>query len=311
MKRTGVVWEPIFAEHIISAEHPESPKRILGIKQVLEMTDAGRRSIRLNSRVATMDELAWVHDQDYIEHIKDTKGKTVHLDPDTTASPKTWDSAISAVGGAITCVDAVLSKKVDNAFALIRPPGHHAERSRAMGFCFFNNIAIAAEYAIKKFGLHRITIVDFDVHHGNGTQHAFYRRSDVYYISSHNWPFYPGTGSKIERGEDLGKGYTLNMPLNGGDDDFRRAYDVIIPKIEEYRPELILVSAGYDAHEMDPLGGFSVTTRTYNWVTKKLVEVAEKCCDGKIVLVLEGGYNIDALKVCVEDALNILEGFER
>lgn len=309
MNKTGIVWEPIYAEHLMSVYHPESPARIQGIKKLLSESDVGKNTVKINARPASKEELLWVHDPAYIKMIEKTAGKVVALDPDTTAGPMTWDAARMAAGGVIEAVKAVLEAKVDNAFAFVRPPGHHAEHDQARGFCFFNNIAIAAEYAIKKMGIKRIAIVDFDIHHGNGTQHAFYSRSDVFYMSTHRWPFFPGTGNRTEHGRDLGNGYTLNIPLERGDDEeFKDVYSrVIIPVIKEYKPELILVSAGYDAHTSDPIGGFSITTEAYNFVTKKIFDTAKECCGGKMVMVLEGGYNIATLRECIEGALNILE----
>lgn len=311
MNRTGVVWEPIFAGHVMGRFHPESPGRIMGIKDVLDGTAAGKACKRIPARPATKDEIAWVHAREYIDYIESTKGRTEMLDPDTTACPLTWEAACMAAGGTIECVKAVLSGDVDNAYAFVRPPGHHAERDSAMGFCVFNNIAMAAEYAVKKHGLKKIAIVDFDVHHGNGTEHAFYKRPDVFYISTHRSPFYPGTGAREEHGEGAGKGFNLNVPFPAGtgDAEFKKVYaDIVIPVIEEYCPELLLVSAGYDAHKDDPLGGLEVSTGTYNWLTSEFVKAAKKCCNGALVFVLEGGYNVDALKECAEGALKEMEG---
>jgi acetoin utilization deacetylase AcuC-like enzyme len=293
----------------MSASHVESPARISRIKHIIENSEAGRASIKLKARPATKEEIAWVHDKDYIDSIEETSGKVVPLDPDTTACPVTWDAACMAAGGVIEATKAVLDHKVDNAFAFVRPPGHHAETARAMGFCFFNNIAIAAEYAIRKYGLKRVVIVDFDIHHGNGTQHSFYNRSDVFYISTHRWPFYPGSGSRAEHGEGEGVGYTLNVPFETGDDaELKDIYKrVIIPVIDEYEPELILVSAGYDAHNADPLGGLSLSTEAFDWLTGELKAAAERSCNGKIVMILEGGYNVEALAECAEGALKTLQ----
>jgi len=309
MNKTGVVWDPIYAQHVMSTFHPESPARITRIKHVLDETEAGKRTIQIKARPVTKEEIGWVHDKKYIDLVESTAGKNVLLDPDTTACPKTWEAACMAAGGVIEAVDEVVKGKIDNAYAFVRPPGHHAEHDRTMGFCFFNNIAIAAEYALKKLGIHRIAIIDFDIHHGNGTEHHFYKRSDVFYISTHRWPFYPGTGNRTDHGQGLGTGHTLNIPLMKGDnEEFKDAYEsVVLPVLEEYRPELILVSAGYDAHLDDPMGGFRIETDTYNWLTKKLVEISKKVCGGKIIFVLEGGYSTDALAECVEGALNILE----
>lgn len=310
MAKTGVVWDPIYAEHTMGSYHPESPLRIKKIGEMLAESQVGKRAVRIGARPALKDELAWVHDPKYIDKIESTAGKSVVLDPDTSTSPRTWDAACMAAGGVIECVRSVFDRGVDNAYAFVRPPGHHAERNHAMGFCIFNNVAIAAEYALRKCGAKRVAIIDFDIHHGNGTQNAFYSRSEVYYISTHRWPFYPGSGAAGERGTGLGKGYTLNVPLERGDDEeFREIYGGVVPtEMRKYGPDLILISAGYDAHETDPLGGFFVTTETYNWLAKQLISVAKECCDGRIVLTLEGGYNTDSLKICAEGALSALEG---
>jgi len=309
MSKTGCVWEKVYSEHVMTEYHPESPDRILGVKDVLENTEPGKKAIKLKVTPATKEEISWVHNPAYIDRVESTKGKVVPLDPDTTAGKKSYEAALMAAGGVVACVEGVLSGEVDNAFAFVRPPGHHAEFDRAMGFCLFNNVAIGAEYAIKKHDLKRIAIIDFDIHHGNGTQNFFYKRSDVFYISTHRWPFYPGSGLRHEHGEGLGKGYTLNIPMEKGDDNelINAFKDVVRPLILEYKPELILVSAGYDAHEDDPLGGFSVTREGYKKLTEELVDLANTVCDGKIVFILEGGYNVSALKGCVEDALKVLE----
>lgn len=311
MSKTGYVWEEIYTQHIMGPFHPESPRRLERIKEMLERGDFAVKKglIKIPARPATKEELSWVHDIDYINSVEKTKGRTVALDPDTTASPKSYEAALMAAGGVMECVKKVISGEVDNAFAFVRPPGHHAEKDRAMGFCLFNNVAIAAEYALKKHGLKRIVIVDFDVHHGNGTENAFYDRSDVFYISTHRWPFYPGTGSREDHGTGEGQGRTLNIPFVYGADDaeFKKVYkEIVMPVIEEYKPDLILVSAGYDAHEDDPLGGLRVATETYTWLAERLVETAKKCCGGRIIFVLEGGYNVEALGECVRGALGIM-----
>lgn len=308
MLKTGYVWEKIYTEHVMSSFHPESPLRLQSIKEILDNSDMKDKLVKIPARLSLKEEIAWIHDSAYIDLVEGTKGRTVDLDPDTTACPKTWEAACMAVGGGIEAVKAVLKKRVNNAYAFLRPPGHHAEQGNAMGFCIFNNIAVAAEYAIKKHDLKRVAIIDFDIHHGNGTEQAFYKRSDVFYISTHRWPFYPGTGAANERGEGLGKGYNLNIPMqNGDDEDFYKVYhDTVVPEISIYKPELILVSAGYDAHNIDPLGGFNLTTDFYNWLTSELLKTANKICNGKIVFFLEGGYNTKALADCTKNALRIM-----
>lgn len=292
----GFVWEELYTQHITGQYHSESPDRLWAIKEVLEDEKNLKNLMQLVPKPASKKVIAFVHSKNYIDEIERTKGKFVALDPDTSASPATWDAACLAVGGAIACVDHTLKNNAGS-FAFVRPPGHHAERSRAMGFCIFNNIAIAAEYAIREHGLKKIAILDFDVHHGNGTQHHFYDRPDVFFASTHRFPFYPGTGSAAEIGEGMGRGFTLNIPLNGGagDDEFKTAWKMIIRRVKEFAPELILVSAGFDAHKDDPLGGMNVTTDCYRWLASEL--------NGRAVFVLEGGYSLSALKSCTRAML--------
>ncbi len=307
MADTAIFYDDICTFHEMGYLHPESPRRLLAIKDVLDGNGIGRELTRLGPRDATEDELALIHDPNYIERIKDTDGKElVALDPDTSANAYTWKASLRAAGGFLACVDAILQGKARNAYAFVRPPGHHAERARAMGFCFFNNVAIGAEWLIKQKGLERVAIVDFDVHHGNGTQHSFYRRSDVFYASLHRFPFYPGTGSSDETGEGEGRGATLNVPLHAGadDDDHLRALcDKIIPAVERFAPEFLLVSSGYDAHVQDPLGGMRVTTAGYRRMMRSLVELAGACCKGRLAVGLEGGYDLAALRECTEASL--------
>ena len=255
-------------------------------------------------READQDELALNHSPDYIKRIASTSGKdTTFLDPDTSTNAFSWEAAIKAVGSLLNLVDGVMSGGVRNGAALVRPPGHHAEYDRAMGFCLFNNIAIAARYALTKYNLDRIAIVDWDLHHGNGTQHAFYDDPRVLFFSTHQYPYYPGSGSIGQVGEGDGKGYTVNVPFVGGAGDKEYAitfYNIALPILREYRPELILVSAGFDAHRKDPLGGMELTKRGYDFMTKALMHVADECCSGKLVATLEGGYNLDALRDSVD-----------
>jgi acetoin utilization deacetylase AcuC-like enzyme len=252
----------------------------------------------LEPRAATREELARVHDVAYVDGIAATAGRAVMLDPDTFTSPESYEIALLAAGAAVQAMEHALDRR-EPAFALVRPPGHHAEQTRAMGFCLFNNIAIAAAAAIAR-GLSRVAIVDIDVHHGNGTQWMFYDDPRVLYVSTHQFPFYPGTGAADEVGTGPGKGYTMNVPLAAGATDavYDMAYKTIVARLDEYAPELLLVSAGYDAHADDPLASMRVSTDGYATVVRHLKGVADRHCP--IALVTEGGYDLDALGACLD-----------
>lgn len=311
MSKTAVVWDERYASwHDAGMGHPESPKRMMAIGEVLENSAVGKKVFRIAPRMATREELLLVHDEDYIESVAATAGRRMtQLDPDTGACAHTWDAARLAAGGLIECVRAVAEGSAKNAFAFVRPPGHHAERGMAKGFCIFNNVAIAAEWLKKNSGIEKIAIIDFDVHHCNGTQHAFYDRADVFVVSIHRWPFYPGTGLAEEIGRAAGKGANLNvlMAAGAGDGEYKEAFvEKIIPRVEEFSPQFLLVSAGFDAHELDPLGGMNVTTEGYRFIMRQVRAVAEKCAGGKFVAVLEGGYSLYALKESVEAQLEVM-----
>ena len=308
MNQTAVIWDERYLLHDTGLWHPERPERLMAIKKVLDETPIGKKLIRLEPRMATAEEIALVHDFEYVKKIEATAGHDIQLDPDTPVSPKSWEAACLAVGGMLTAVDWVMGGG-RNAFAFVRPPGHHAERARAMGFCLFNNVAIATEYALRKPGINKVLIVDYDVHHGNGTQHAFYDRPDVFYISTHRYPFYPGTGARREEGTGKGKGFTLNLPFSGGqgDEEYLKAFDTeIVPVARDFRPDLVLLSAGYDAHRIDPLGGMNVTSAGFAEMTRKILEVAHQSCGGKLVAVLEGGYSLEGLAGSVGACLETL-----
>lgn len=304
--KTAVVWDERYLKHDMGPWHPERPERLTAIRGVLEKSDIKERTRLLEPRFATLEEIAMVHDFEYVKKIEKTAGRAVQLDPDTSTSEGTWDAARLAVGGLLNGVDAVYEGRARNAFAFVRPPGHHAERERAMGFCLFNNVAVAAEYALRQKNAPRVAIMDYDVHHGNGTQWSFYDRSDVLYISMHRYPFYPGTGARKEEGRGKGKGYTLNLPFDGGEGDheYLLAFDnEILPALRSYDPDLLLVSAGYDAHRLDPLGGMNVTGSGFAQMTAALRKIAEEVCGGRMVLVLEGGYSLEGLSESVEACL--------
>ncbi|MFH1830032.1 MAG: histone deacetylase [Pseudomonadota bacterium] len=307
MGNTAIFYDDLCTYHEMGYLHPESPRRLKAIKEMLDSDGVGREVVSLPARDATKEELAYIHDENYIKRIEGTDGGELSaLDPDTSVNGWTWKASLRASGGFIACVDAVWSQKFKNAFAFVRPPGHHAERSRAMGFCIFNNIAIGAEWLVKNKGVERIAIVDFDVHHGNGTQHAFYKRPNVFFASVHHSPFYPGTGEADEKGEGEGRGTTLNVPVGAGadDDDYRRAIgDMILPAVERFGPQIILVSAGFDAHKLDPLGGMRMTTEGFRWIMRAILDVARDVCKGRVAVTLEGGYDLGALRESTEAQL--------
>jgi acetoin utilization deacetylase AcuC-like enzyme len=307
MTKTAIIWEEKYLEHLTGRGHPERPQRLKAVKEVI---DADSSLIHLPARMATEEELEWVHTKEHIAKIQSTAGDAVSaLDVDTRVSELSCEAAFLAAGGLLTAVEAVEKSEVDNAFAFPRPPGHHAESDKAMGFCLFNNVAVAAEYLIHVKGKKRVAIVDFDVHHGNGTQRSFYKRKDVFYTSAHRFPFYPGTGAEHETGLDEGEGYTLNVPLSsyGDDDDYAKAFEEkIVPALIDYKPEFLLVSAGFDAHLYDPIGGMKVTKAGFTKMSEDLVQVAKQCCEGKTVYVLEGGYDLKGLQEGVESVFTAI-----
>ncbi|HVN95990.1 MAG TPA: histone deacetylase [Syntrophorhabdaceae bacterium] len=307
----GIVKHPIYLKHLTDEYHPESPKRLEHVYAMLETLDQQGLAY-VSPRMATPEEIALVHDLPYIESIARAGGKPMHhLDPDTVSSPKTYEAALMAVGGLLQLADAIQSSEVDTGFALVRPPGHHAERSHAMGFCIFNNIAIAAKYLENKYGLKNILLVDFDLHHGNGTQHTFYQDRTVLYFSTHQYPYYPGTGSLDEVGEGDGRGYTINVPMSGGmgDEDYIYAFkDVLVPVSEMYKPEMVLVSAGFDTYYDDPLGGMAVTETGFAAMTRILLDIAKKHCNGQALFALEGGYDLRGLASSVRAVIAELMG---
>jgi len=258
----------------------------------------GRVLAKVKPRPATREELEMVHSPAYIDLIASTAGKPyVRLDPDTSTCAKSYEAALLAAGGFLELIKVVMQAKLDNGFALVRPPGHHAERDRAMGFCLFNNVAIGAHYALKNFSVQKILIVDWDVHHGNGTQNSFYEDPRVLYFSTHRYAFYPGTGAATEVGRGRGEGFTVNVPLSpgAGDTEYGILFEKILKPIAlEYQPHLILVSAGFDTHYNDPLGGMEVTERGFARMTQILMEIAAATAQGKLAFTLEGGYNVAA-----------------
>lgn len=303
-----------YLRHDMGSYHPECPQRLEVIYSMLDELGPFLNLMDIPIRHALTDEITANHDPRYVTLIAATAGREdTFLDPDTSACAHSWDAAAQAVGGLFNLVDSVVEGTVRNGFALVRPPGHHAERRRAMGFCFFNNVALAAHYAIRQHGMQRVAIVDWDLHHGNGTQNSFYEDPQVLFLSVHQYPHYPGTGGVREVGHGAGEGYTVNVPLSSGAGDLEYLavfHNVVAPIIEAYKPELILVSAGFDAHRSDPLGGMSVTEDGYEHMVQILMHLAAEYCRDKLVLTLEGGYNLNALRDSVSRLLTNLSSYD-
>ena len=290
-----------FAEHQTPPGHPERPERA-EVFDVVAKRWRDRGLPVVAPRPATHDELARVHAEGYLKMIAATSGRALKLDPDTYTSPESYEIALLAAGAAIGAVERVMTGPERAAMALVRPPGHHAERDRAMGFCLYSNVAVAAAHARAR-GAGKVAIVDYDVHHGNGTQHIFSADPTVLYVSTHQYPYYPGTGAAGEIGDAGGRGFTVNLPLEAGAvaEDFQVAFsEVILPILRQFKPDLLMVSAGFDAHQDDPLGGLRLTADAFAAMTLELRAVAEECCGGRIVAVTEGGYDLRALAASLD-----------
>jgi acetoin utilization deacetylase AcuC-like enzyme len=298
-----------FAEHQTPPGHPERSERAEVMEVVAERWRARGTEV-VAPRAATREQLARVHESDYLRRISETTGRSVALDPDTYTSPESHEIALLAAGAAIDAVERVMAGSHKAALAMVRPPGHHAERNRAMGFCLYNNVAIGAAHA-RAQGAAKVAIVDYDVHHGNGTQHLFDADPHVLYISTHQYPYYPGTGAANEIGRGAGEGFTINLPLEVGatDDDYRAVFEAIVsPVLRQFEPALIMISAGFDAHERDPLAGMRLTTPMFGAMTLALRKVAEECCRGRVVAVTEGGYDLQALAASLDSTIEALSG---
>jgi len=293
---TLLLSHPACLDHLNPMGHPERPDRIRAIERALEQ-EKFQGLAREQAPMASLEMIALAHPMDYVEQVREAAPKEgmVRLDADTTMSPGTFEAVMRAAGGAVQAVDEVMTGKVANAFVATRPPGHHAETATPMGFCLFNNAAIAARHAQKQHGAERVAIVDFDVHHGNGSQDIFWNDATVMYCSTHQMPLYPGTGAMSERGS---KNTIVNAPLSPGDggDEFRDAMaTVILPRLDGFAPDLIIISAGFDAHMRDPLANLNFLEPDYTWVTQKLMEVADHRAKGRVVSLLEGGYDLEGL----------------
>ncbi|MDQ6735000.1 MAG: histone deacetylase [Nitrospirota bacterium] len=305
MGRTGFVYHPQYLEHDMGAGHPESPDRLRAIVTRLERGDVLSRLVRIEPAPASDEWIMQVHTASYVETLKrraPTSGR-VSLDPDTSISSGSLAAAYLAAGGALAAADAIVAGSVEHAFCAVRPPGHHAERDRAMGFCLFNNVAIAARYLQRRHAMARVLIVDWDVHHGNGTQHMFDDDPSVLFFSTHQYPFYPGTGRATDTGEGRGVGATINVPMNAGegDDTYREVFQkVLMPAADTFQPDFVIVSAGFDAHKDDPLASMGLTEEGYADLTRMVVSIAKRHSQGRLLSCLEGGYNLQALSASVE-----------
>jgi len=327
---TALIYDPIFLEHLTPKNHPERPQRLEMAMKVLEALHWLERDglVQIAPRAASEDELAAVHDRAYIQEVKAAAGKvaqemasggreTRFFAPDTYISAQSYKAAVKAAGAPLTAIDAIMKGEVDNAYCLVRPPGHHALPDDAMGFCLFNNVAVAARYAIDRYGLERVMIIDYDVHHGNATQEIFYEDPQVLYFSVHQAPFYPGTGLSDERGEGAGLGTTINVPLpvTTGFETYEPVFrQVLAPAAERFNPQLILVSAGFDAHWKDAIPPTSMgtnmrlSTAGFARVNGIIIDLARYLCNGRLVMVQEGGYNLEATAACVATCINLLLG---
>jgi acetoin utilization deacetylase AcuC-like enzyme len=306
---TLLLSNPAGLDHLTPPGHPERPDRLRAVAATLA-EDRFSALARGDAPEGDLDTVTLCHDNHYVDelrHIAPTSGM-VYIDGDTSMSPGTWEAVMRGVGGAVAATDAVMKGEARNAFVAMRPPGHHAEINKAMGFCFFDNAAIAARYAQRTYGIGRAAVVDFDVHHGNGTQDIFWADPTVMYCSTHQMPLFPGTGASQERGEH---DTVVNAPLASEDGSvkFRAAFEnLILPQLRKFAPELIIISAGFDAHYRDPLASLNVKAEDFGWVTRQLMDVADKSAGGRIVSVLEGGYDLQGLKESVASHVTALMG---
>jgi acetoin utilization deacetylase AcuC-like enzyme len=312
MPRVGYVYDPLLLEHDMPG-HPESAGRLRAIVAYLESAGVLSALERIEPRDATRDDLLLIHSDEVVQRVAQaaSMGGDHWLDVDTYVVNRSYDAGVRSAGSTLAAVDAVLGGDLDSAFCLMRPPGHHATPTRSMGFCLFNNVAIAAAHALERKGVERVSIVDFDVHHGNGTQDAFYAEPRVQYFSTHQFPFYPGTGNWDDTGHTEAMGNTINVPLPGGcgDTEYFAVYsEICVPALLRFKPDLVLVSAGFDAHFADPLAMERVSTHGYYQIASMLKRVAVELCEGRIVFVLEGGYDLTALSWSVQACLDALMG---
>ena len=305
---TVIIYDDIYLKHDTGPDHPENSARIINTIEHLRSANCWQKLDIKKPRAATEAEVSAIHSTSQIEQIAEiARSGGGYLDPDTYVSSDSYEAALNAAGAPLTAIDLIMDKKVYNAFCLVRPPGHHATPEKGMGFCLFNNVAIAAKYIQSRYSLDRIVIIDWDVHHGNGTQDAFYDDPSVMYFSMHRYPFYPGTGAEEETGKDSGSGFTINIPLsyNTEPQEYLKFFEEILEKrVKPFKPQFILISSGFDAYRLDPISGLSLEASDYNKLTKLTQNIAKDCCDGRIVSCLEGGYHLLDLPKCIEEHLN-------
>ena len=296
--KLAVIYHPLFLEHVAGPMHPERPERLTAVMEALKKGGVLNGAVQSGPREATTAELRRCHTAAHLDRIQSASVLGRNLDPDTGTSTDSWEAALLAAGAGMTAADMIFSGAAGRAFCAVRPPGHHAESDRAMGFCLFNNVAVTARYLQEKHGIKMVGIVDFDAHHGNGTQEIFYEDATVLYASTHQWPLYPGTGSEDETGRGDGEGTTVNCPLGAGAalPEFTEAFEeVIIPALEKFKPEFLLVSAGFDSHRDDPLTDLGLQSGDFGTLTSLIMDVANKHCQGRVISFLEGGYDLRAL----------------
>ncbi|GJL53578.1 MAG: acetoin utilization protein [Nitrospirales bacterium] len=308
MGRVGLVTDTAYLDHEMGSGHPESPDRLRAIQARLLSTGTSDRLIQLPAQSAQKKWIELVHETSYIKKLetKSPSSGYASLDADTTLCPGSLRAAYLAAGGAMAAADAVMAGQVDHAFCAVRPPGHHAEGDRAMGFCVFNNVAIVAKYLQEHHGLERVLIVDWDVHHGNGTQHTFFEDPSVLFFSTHQFPFYPGTGTATETGRGDGNGMTVNVPMPGGqgDEEYREIFQrVLVPAANQFKPDCVIISAGFDAHHNDPLASMNLTETGYADLTRIVLDIAAHHAAGRVISCLEGGYHLQGLAQSVDQHL--------
>lgn len=307
---TGFIYHPDYLKHNARQIHPESKERLSKLVEHLEQNGFLSKLKRIEPYTPSLKWLEKVHTSDYIKMVEEIcRSGGAMLDPDTPVGPESYSIALLAVGGVMAAVDAVMERRVKNAFCAVRPPGHHAEKDKAMGFCIFNNVAVASRYVQSKYRAKKVLIIDWDVHHGNGTQNAFWVDPSVFYISVHQFPFYPGSGSENEVGEGEGNGFTFNLPMfaGSGDLEYIEAFEnILYPLASKFDPDFVFISAGFDGHMDDPLAQINLTEEGYRRMTEVVARLAAECCDDRLVSVLEGGYNARTLASSVEEHLLVL-----